>query len=164
MAIILDAEPTDVPPRYREPERARRLVSVPCDAVRRGGVVICPAKEWEVQDYAREERCRVAVFAPDGDVTARDKKVAHSAAWVDGGRIVLECCGQTVDGGALRADAPAAAQVAGALAVFTLDQLLGRASDDGREADRAADPGAPRAPDPDRPTPDDRATTDALPR
>src|SRR5918911_4149087 len=128
MAIILDAEPTDVPPRYREPERARRLVTVVCDAVRRNGVVLCPAKEWEVQDYARDERCRVAIFASDDDVTARDKKVAHSAAWVEDGRIMLECCGQTTDGGALRPRVPVAAQVAGALAVFTLEELMPQAA------------------------------------
>jgi Cyanophycin synthase-like N-terminal domain len=122
-AVILDAEPTDVPERYQDPERARQLVSVLADAVWRGGIVIAPAKEWEVQDRAREVGCRVAVFAIDDDLTARDKKVAHSAASVENGRIVVECCGTTTDAGPLRDDAPAAAQVAAALAMFTIQEL-----------------------------------------
>ena len=44
MAIILDAELTDVPPRYQEEERATQLVNVLADAVERDGMVICPAK------------------------------------------------------------------------------------------------------------------------
>ena len=123
-AIVLDAEPTDVPERYRDPERARKLVAVVADAVRRDGVVIAPAKEWEVQDLARDAGCRVAVFATDDDLTVRDKKVARAAAWVaDGRRIVLEQHGQAEDGGPLRDDAPVAAQVAAALALFTMRGL-----------------------------------------
>ena len=38
LAIILDAELADVPERYRDPERARRLVSILADAVPRDGV------------------------------------------------------------------------------------------------------------------------------
>src|SRR5918912_1161302 len=122
-AIVLDAEPTDVPERYRDPERARQLVSVLADAVWRDGIVIAPAKEWEVQDRARDVGCRVAVFATDNDITARDKKVAHSAGSVDNGRIVLECGGTVTDAGPLRDDAPAAAQVAATLAMFTIQEL-----------------------------------------
>ena len=123
LAIILDAEPTDVPERYRDPERARRLVAVLADAVRRDGIVIAPAKEWEVQDMARDAGCRVAVFATDDDVTVRDRKVARAAAWVADGRIVLDALGGTEDGGALRDDTPAAAQVAAALALYTMREL-----------------------------------------
>jgi len=123
-AIVLDAEPTDVPERYRDPELARKLVAVVADAVRRDGVVIVPAKEWEVQDMARDAGCRVAVFATDDDVTVRDKRVARDAAWVeDGRRIVLEHLGQAEEGGLLRDDTPAAAQVAAALALFTMRGL-----------------------------------------
>jgi cyanophycin synthetase len=122
-AIILDAEPTDVPERYRDPERARQLVSVLADAVRRDGIVIAPAKEWEVQDMARDAGCRVAVFATDDDVTVRDRKVARAAAWVSEGRIVLDALGHSEDGGALRDDAPATAQVAAALALYTMREL-----------------------------------------
>ena len=122
LAIVLDAEVTDVPERYREPERAQKLVSVVADAVRRGGVVIAPAKEWEVQDYARDGDCRVAIFATNDDVTANDKRVARAVALVEGGRIAIERNGATTDAGPLRADAPAAAQVAGALAVYILGE------------------------------------------
>ena len=123
LAVILDAEPVDVPERYREPERARKLVSVVADAVPHGGVVIAPAREWEVQDYVRDVGCRVAIFAVDGDVTPRDKRVAHALACVEDGRITLECCGATADGGLLRDDVPPAAQVTAALAVFTLREF-----------------------------------------
>ena len=122
-AIILDAEPTDVPERYRDPERARKLVAVLADAVRRDGIVIAPAKEWEVQDMARDARCRVAVFATDDDITMRDRKVARAAAWVEDGRIVLEALGKTEDGGELRDETPVAAQVAAALALYTMREL-----------------------------------------
>ena len=85
--------------------------------------MIVPAKEWEVQDMARDAGCRVAVFATDDDVTARDRKVARAAAWVSDGRIVLEHHdGRTSDGGALHDDAALAPQVAAALALFTMDE------------------------------------------
>ncbi len=123
IAVILDAEPADVPPRYQDPERARRLVGVLCDAVWRNGIAVIPAKEWEVQDYAREQGCRVAVFATDDDVTSRDTKVARAVALVSSGRILLEGFDATEDGGTLRADTPATAQVAAALALYSLREL-----------------------------------------
>jgi hypothetical protein len=123
MAIILDAEPADVPERYQDPERARQLVSTLIDAVPRDGVVIVPAKEWELQDAARDADCRVAIFAPDDDVTWRDKKLAHAIASVADGRIVLECGGDCRAEAELRADLSPAAQAAAALAVFALQQL-----------------------------------------
>ena len=121
-AVILDAELVDVPERYREPEHARRLVSTVADAVRRGGFVVCPAKAWEIQDYAREQDCSIAIFATDDDVTRRDLKVASALAVVRDGRIALEHCGDPHDGGALLPDVPAAAQVAAALAAYVLDR------------------------------------------
>ncbi|MGQ0714319.1 MAG: cyanophycin synthetase family protein [Gemmatimonadaceae bacterium] len=123
MAIILDAELSDVPERYRDPERGRQLVGVLTDAVSRDGIVVVPAKEWELQDYARDRECRVAIFATDDDVTRRDKRVARAVALVREGRIVLESIERTADGGDLRPDAPAAAQVAAALAMFTIEGL-----------------------------------------
>jgi cyanophycin synthetase len=117
MAIILDADPVDVPARYRDPERARRLVSVLADAVARDGVVIVPAREWEVQDYAREAGARVAIFAADGEVTRKDRKVACAVATAESGRIVIERGGEAHDAGALHPDTPPAAQIAAALAV-----------------------------------------------
>jgi hypothetical protein len=123
VAVVLDADLTDVPERYRDPERARRLMGVVADAVERGGHVIAPAKEWEIQDYARDARCRVAVFSTADDITARDKKVARAAAWVAGGRILVEQFEQTMDAGPLRPDVPAASQVAATLAAYTLDAV-----------------------------------------
>jgi hypothetical protein len=120
LAIILDTELTDVPERYRDPERAGKLVSVLCDTVWRGGLVVAPAKEWEVQDYARELGCRVAVFATDDDLTAKDRKVALAAASVVNGRIVVDGFDDSVDAGDLRAGSPARAQVAAALAVHVM--------------------------------------------
>ena len=119
-AIILDANPVDIPERYREPARARRLVSVLVDAVPHHGLVVVPAKEWELQDEARDAGCRVAIFAADGDVTRRDKKVAQLVGTVEGGRIVVESLEGTSDAGPVRADAPAPAQVAAALAALAL--------------------------------------------
>ena len=118
IAIILDAHPVDVPTRYQERDNARRLVGIVADAVWRGGTVICPAKEWELQDYAREQDCRVAIFAPDDDVTRRDQRVASAVGLVRHGEIWVERCGDPVSAGQLRDDAPAAAQVAAAVAEY----------------------------------------------
>ncbi|HEU4564041.1 MAG TPA: hypothetical protein VFS05_05320 [Gemmatimonadaceae bacterium] len=122
LAIILDAEPVDVPDRYREPERARKLVSVLADAVGRGGTVIAPAREWEVQDYARDVGSRVAIFSADGDITVKDRKAASAVARVDDGRIMIERAGECREAGSLRDDIPAAAQVAAALARAILSE------------------------------------------
>lgn len=123
IAIVLDTTLTDVPERYREPERAQKLVATVGDAVSQDGIVIVPAKEWEVQDMVRKSGCRVAIFATDSDVTRRDKRVARAIALVDGDRIVLEMRGRSTELGVIRVDAPVAAQVAGALAAFTLNEL-----------------------------------------
>lgn len=118
MAVITDTHLTDVPERYQERDRAQRLVSIVADAVTRGGVVICPAKEWEIQDYARDQDCRVAVFSTGDDITRRDQRVAIAMACVRDGRIAMERFGEAADGGALDADADPVPQVAGALASF----------------------------------------------
>lgn len=123
MAIILDADLTDVPDRYRDPERAQRLVGVLADCVRRDGLVIAPAREWAIQDYAREQRCRVATFATHDDVTLHDQRMACAVALVRDGRIALQTHERAVDGGALREDVPVAAQVAAALAMFAIEEL-----------------------------------------
>jgi cyanophycin synthetase len=122
LAIVLDTELTDVPDRYREKDHAVKLMSVLADAVWRDGVVITPAKAWEIQDYARDQGCRVAVFATDNAVTMRDKRVAFSVARVEDGHIVLESAGTIADAGPLRADTPAAAQVAAALAMVAIQE------------------------------------------
>jgi hypothetical protein len=123
IAIVMDTNLTDVPERYQEEERAQRLMATVADAVDRGGVVIVPAKEWEVQDKVRESGCRVAIFAPDDNVTRRDRKVARAVAMVVDGRIIVETRGKKEDLGPLRDDAPATSQVAGALAAYTLHEL-----------------------------------------
>jgi hypothetical protein len=120
MAIILDADVTDVPPRYQEEERAIQLVNVLCDAVSRDGMVVCPAKAWEIQDYARESGCRIAVFATDDDVTARDSRRARAVGRVRDGHIWIEGCGEPEDAGVLDPALPASAQVAVALAHATI--------------------------------------------
>ncbi|MEO6528777.1 MAG: hypothetical protein ABIP93_19325 [Gemmatimonadaceae bacterium] len=119
MAIILDSELTDVPPRYQEDERATKLVNVLADAVERDGMVVCPAKAWEIQDYARESGCRIAVFASDDDVTQRDARRARAVGRVRDGRIWIEGCGDSEDVGPLDPALPASAQVAAALAHAT---------------------------------------------
>jgi Cyanophycin synthase-like N-terminal domain len=123
IAVVLDADLVDVPPRYREEGRNRQLVGVMADAVPRGGIVVVPAKEWEVQDMARDAGCRVAVFAADDDVTSRDTRVAHAVAMVREGRIVFESGGDTEDFGPVRDDVAVDAQVAAALAVRSLEEL-----------------------------------------
>ena len=120
MAMILDAKLTDVPARYQEEERATQLVNVLCDAVVRDGMVVCPAKAWEIQDYARDSGCRIAVFATDDDVTSRDSRRARAVARVVDGRIVIEGCGADQDAGALDAALPATSQVAVALLHATM--------------------------------------------
>jgi cyanophycin synthetase len=125
MAIILDARLADVPPRYQEEERAIRLVSVLADAVERDGLVICPAKEWEIQDYARDSGCRIAVFAVDGEVTRRDAKLARAIGVVRDGRIRIDGCNDVDDAGPLDPSLPATSQVAAALAAATLGSPCG---------------------------------------
>lgn len=143
IAIILDADLRDVPERYQESSRARRLVSVVADAVPEGGIVIVPAKEWDIQDRVRDADCRVAIFAIDDDVTRKDKKVARASATVEGRRIMIEQFDSVVEAGWLHDNAPVDAQVAAALAAFTLNELQpagaarydGRSIGNGREAD-----------------------------
>jgi cyanophycin synthetase len=123
-AIVLDAAPADVPERYRELDRARKLVSVMTDGLWRRGLLVCPATEWEIQDYARDADRRVAVFATDDDITARDRKRAVASAWVEHGRIALEGFDTTEDAGELDVTSPAAPQVSAALTAFALRSLF----------------------------------------
>jgi hypothetical protein len=128
IAVITDAAITDVPERYQDSERAQQLLATVADAVPRNGIVIVPAKEWEIQDKVRESGSLVAIFAPDSNVTRRDRKVARAVALVVNDRIVIDARGERTDHGALRSDAPIAAQVAGALAAFTLNELQPQSS------------------------------------
>jgi cyanophycin synthetase len=126
IAVVLDADLADVPARYRDPERARRLVSVAADALPRGRVLVAPAKEWEVQDYARDRGCGVAVFSARDDVTRRDRKVARSAAWVAGDEVVIEHRGRPAAAEARRDDLPPGLHAAAALVAFTLGDAASR--------------------------------------
>jgi hypothetical protein len=123
IAIVTDAELTDVPERYRQARRAQRLVSVIADAVPEGGTVVVPAKEWEIQDRVRDAGCKVAIFAPHDDVTRKDKKVARACATVSDRKILIEQFDTVVEVGWLHTRSPIAAQVAAALAAFTLREL-----------------------------------------
>jgi cyanophycin synthetase len=123
IAIIMDAELNDVPERYRQSERAQRLVSVVADAVPEDGVVLVPAKEWEIQDRVRDAGCRVAIFATHENVTSKDKKVARASASVKGRRILIEQFDVSVEAAWLHDKAPVEAQVVAALAAFTLSEL-----------------------------------------
>jgi len=122
IAIVLDSDLTDVPEYYKLRRRADRLVSVLADAVPESGVVIVPAKSWEIQDLVRDAGCRVAIFATNDDVTTKDKKVARASAMVDGRRIIIEEFDKSFEAGWLHDKAPIDAQVAAALAAFTLNK------------------------------------------
>jgi len=132
IAIILDTELTDVPERFQLARRARRLLSVVADAVPEKGVVIVPAKEWELQDLVRDAGCRVSIFATDDNVTMKDKKVSRACATVDGRRIMIEQLDTVVEGGWLHDKAPVEAQVVATLAAFTLSEIgnAARANDE----------------------------------
>ena len=123
IAIVMDTTLTDVPERYQDKERAQQLVATVADAVPRNGIVIVPAKEWEVQDRVRDSGCLVAIFAPDANVTRRDRKVARAVAMVVDGEIVIQARGETTRHGVLRENVSASAQAAGALAAYTLNEL-----------------------------------------
>jgi hypothetical protein len=56
-------------------------------------------------------------------VTRKDKKVARASASVEGRRIVIEQFDACVEAGWLHDNAPVEAQVAAALAAFTLNEL-----------------------------------------
>jgi hypothetical protein len=130
MAVIVDANLVDVPPRYAERDRASRLLSVVADGVRRNGVVVVPAKEWEIQEMARDADCRVAIFSVRDNITRRDKKLARTAVWLDDRRIVIEHLGDRLEGGWLQDGIDVTAQLAAVTAVFSLKQL----QPSGREA------------------------------
>ena len=122
-AVVLDDSPTDVPERYRDPERAARLVSVVADAVISDGFVVAPANAREVQERVRDAGCRVAVFSVEAPISARDKKVACASAWVDDRRILIEHRDAIIDGGGVSSDSPPPAQVAAALCAALLGEL-----------------------------------------
>lgn len=82
VAVILDAEVPGVPPRYADPEMARRLLSVVADGVARGGPVVVPAAEREVQALVREAGRRPVPFrgGPAEAAEAAARALDESAA------------------------------------------------------------------------------------
>jgi hypothetical protein len=120
LAIILDTAVTDVPPRYREPDHARRLLATLIDGVRRHGFIVCPADELELQEEAREAGCRVAIFATDDAIGADALEIATAFGRVRDGSIWVEHCGDAECVRPLDPGQPAPAQVAAALAAFVL--------------------------------------------
>ena len=127
LALVMDEQVDEVPPRYREDDRAVRLLSVMFDGVPRDGIAIVPARAWELQDAARDLDCRVAVFSDADDVSRRDRKVARAAAWPRDGRIVIEHRARLHDAGAIDSTVDVGVQVAAALADWTLAELRPRA-------------------------------------
>jgi cyanophycin synthetase len=120
LAIVLDTNVDDVPPRYREPERARRLLSTVIDAVPRQGFIVCPAEALELQEEARDAECRVAVFTTSDVIGAGALELATAFGRVRDGAIWVEHCGDAECLRQLRDDQPATAQVAAALAAYVL--------------------------------------------
>jgi cyanophycin synthetase len=116
MAVILDTTLPDVPERYQKFDNAVKLMNVLCDAVVTDGMVICPAKAWEIQDYARDSGARIGVFSADRRITSRDARDARAIAWTRNGHIMIEGCGPDEDFGPLDPELPPQAQVAAALA------------------------------------------------
>lgn len=123
IAVIVDANLVDVPERYAERDRAARLMAVVADGVKRNGIVVVPAKEWEIQEMVRDADCRVAIFSPQANITRRDKKLARTSVWLDDRRIVIEHLGERVDGGWVQDETNLTAQVAAATAVFSMKEL-----------------------------------------
>ncbi|HEY2853791.1 MAG TPA: hypothetical protein VGJ18_13145 [Gemmatimonadaceae bacterium] len=120
IAIVLDTAITDVPTRYRDPERARRLLATLIDAVPRHDFVVCPADAMELQDEAREAGCRVAVFTASNTIPADALELATAFGRVRDGVIWVEHCDDAECVRVLRDDQPASSQVAAALAAFVI--------------------------------------------
>jgi cyanophycin synthetase len=115
MAIILDTTLPDVPERYQYFDNSVKLMNVLSDAVVKDGLVTCPAKAWEIQDYARDDGARIAVFSADRRITSRDSRDALAIGWVRDDHIFIEGCGDNEDFGPLNSELPATPQLAATL-------------------------------------------------
>ena len=125
MAIITDASISDVPGRYREPENARKLVSVVCDAASDGGIVVAPTGEYYIHEYARKRGCRLAIFWL-GERGALHGDRALPTAWVSGDRIRIQLAhGRRPKDEVVHDGAPFVGQIAAALAAAVLDEHRG---------------------------------------
>lgn len=117
-AVVLGTRPDDLPERYREPDRAARLLAVVADALERGGVVVAPAGAAALHDEVRRSRRRLALYAVAGQPPPLPDEaegvVATAAARA--GRIALRHRGGEADGGPLRDGVDRDVQLAAALA------------------------------------------------
>ena len=86
VAIILDAELTDVPAPFRDPERAARLVATVADAIPRHGAVVVPASAHLVHDYVHDAGRTIARFDDAGTLPERIAAAVDTAAIVLGAR------------------------------------------------------------------------------
>lgn len=120
IGIVLDTLINDVPARYREPDRARRLLATLIDAVPRHEFVVCPADAIELQEEAREAGCRVAVFTTSDTIPGDALELATAFGRVRDSVIWVEHCDDAECVRVLRDDQPASSQVAAALAAFVL--------------------------------------------
>ncbi|CAN5731628.1 hypothetical protein BH23GEM6_BH23GEM6_16130 [soil metagenome] len=121
-AVILDAEIHDVPDRYRDPEMARRLLSVIADAVQEGGWVIAPASESQLLDLLRAAERRLALFQTAEEADSRALQSSDAAAQILDGRIMITSGDRSEDAGPLDDGVPVAAQMAAALMELVGDQ------------------------------------------
>jgi hypothetical protein len=121
IAIILDATLTDVPYRYREADNARKLVTVLCDAASEGGILVAPAAEREIHEYACSQGCRLALFSLVECAAMSGGHVVGSASIFEDRIRITQPGSRAIDAGMVRADAPVNAQLAAALGAAVLD-------------------------------------------
>jgi hypothetical protein len=120
-AIIMSSQLKAVPARYREPDLARRLVSVAVDAVPVDAFVIAPADDPELHALIRSARRRVAAFCNGDDSTGRRSLgAADAVASAGADRITIETGGQVITVGELGEEASTEAQLAAALAIHAI--------------------------------------------
>jgi cyanophycin synthetase len=125
-AIVMNAELSDVPERYRERDMANRLVSVVADAVPRDGVVVVPAGDRDLHDEVEDAGCGVAIFTAGDHLAGRETRIARAIAMVRGDRLVVDDGSAASTERPLSRDTPPAAQAAAALAQLILSEHDGK--------------------------------------
>jgi hypothetical protein len=89
--------------------------------VPRGGFVVCPAVEIELQEEAREAGCRVAVFAAtEREIGRETLEIASAVGFLRDGGIWVEHCDDGEGARPLRSGEPSMPQVAAALTAYVL--------------------------------------------
>jgi hypothetical protein len=115
-AVILDLQAAaDLPERYRDPARVRRLCSVVADGVAEGGWIVIPAGDAELGRIASEAGLRAATF---GAISGRASSGMHAQA--RDGNVTIEEGRSCVAEFQLDPDLPENSQLAGALATRIL--------------------------------------------